>query len=65
LLKENKIGRKAARFLSGLSYHEFVTKCFELGIVETNPDAAEAKGFDLAVKIDLSDFLRQLPDERE
>ena len=65
LLEEEKIGRKAAWFLSGLSYHEFVTKCSELCIVETIPEAAEAKGFDLAVHIDLSKYLRQLPYERE
>jgi hypothetical protein len=59
LLKEGKISRKKAWFISGLDYNEFMLEWTKLGAEETIlSDEAIQKGFDLAMRIDLKKYLR-------
>ena len=59
LLKQGKIGRKKAWFLSGLSFHEFMVEWSKRGAEEVLPDDLVDKELDLMRNIDLSKYLRE------
>ncbi|NMC04666.1 MAG: ribbon-helix-helix protein, CopG family [Candidatus Lokiarchaeota archaeon] len=59
LLKEGKIARKKAWFLSGLDYHEFMLEWTRRGAEEVIPDEAIEKGFEIARNLDLDRFLKE------
>ena len=59
LLKQGKIGRKRAYFLSGLTYNEFTLELHNRGIQEHTSEAAFERGIQIAKDLDLTPFLRQ------
>ena len=61
LLKDGQIGRKRAWKLSGLSYHEFMVEWSKRGAVEQVPDAADRKGIETALNLDISKYMKQPP----
>jgi len=62
LLREGKIGRKRAFFLSGLTYNEFTLELNRRGIQEHTSEEAFERGIEIAKDLDLTPFLRKQTD---
>ncbi len=58
LLKGNKISRKKAWILSGMSYHEFMMEWVAEGFEESVPDQVLDQELKLALSLDLHSFLK-------
>jgi hypothetical protein len=58
LLKEQKIGKKQAWKLSGLTYHEFMLEWTKRGAFEDVPESLDENSLEQIKSLDLNQFLR-------
>jgi len=63
LLAEGKLSRKRAWLLSGLTYHEFMLEWEKRHAEEIIPEAIRAKELEIALSIDLKNFLKTIIDK--